>query len=261
METFLNTATPLEITLSLIAINIGALFVFIYIHSSKMLSAILDELTLVTSALLAPVAASFIFLSAFLGNSVWGNFQAHTASIKNERTDIISFSELIKDSDYLKSSGLENYLKLYVESAVRDEWPLLRKKEISKITSEKFNSLMRQTLIVAQDVKTSPVISSMLVKHISQLQYDRRTRIGFRWQSFDQIKGYEIIFLGFLLQFVTMVLHIGASQRVAAIFTTSLITSIVFSYELIVALTVDNYSDLFGVSIEPLIYALNKISG
>jgi len=259
MESFLNTATPLEILLALSAINFGALIFIMSIHKSRTFEAVLDKLTLVTPALLAPVAASFIFLSAFLGNSVWGNFQAHTVSIKNERTDIISFSELLKDSDYLKSSGLDNYLKSYVESAVIDEWPLLKSKAISQITSEKFNSLMRQTLIVAQDVKTSPVLSGMLVKQISQLQFDRRTRIGFRWQSFDAIKGYEIIFLGFLLQFVTMVLHVGAPQRVAAVFTTSLITAIVFSYELIVALTVDNYSDLFGVSIEPLTYALSKI--
>ncbi len=253
-------SSDLNIVLTFLLINLGTAVFLNLLQSNKKTVAVVGEFDGINPSVLSLVGTMFSLSAAFLGSSTWGTWEANNDAVKQERLAIVSYIQILESSPELKASGLNNVLRDYVESAVKDEWPLLNDRKTSEDTNKKFQVLINETVNVAMRPEVGTVFSGFLVRSIEQLKMARHNRLGYRFQTVETTRWYAVIFLGLLTQLVTVLIHGSAQKKTTRIAALGIVTTLTFSIEVLIALSVDAYTGIVSISAEPLMYALQRIN-
>jgi hypothetical protein len=258
LKTLLYESSDFEIIASMVTFFIltGTLIFWVAFHPK--FTNTLNKFVGINTGYYGPVTTLFTFTAAFLGASVWGNFQQINTAIGNERVAIIGYRFVIESTPYLRSSGLDKALKDYVTSALEDEWPELGKATVSPKTVKAFEHLMQVSVDVAQKPELNSNIAGMLVRATEALRNARLTRIGFRFHNVETTRWTAILFLGVLAQLVTMITHLENRKKVPMAAAISIVSILVFSITTLIVLSVNPYHGAIQVSKRPIEASLER---
>ena len=251
MEMILRYSDSQLIALFASVFGLSGIFLF-WIAFTPRLTKTVDKFVGVGLGFYGPVTTMFAFTAAFLGSSVWGNFQHINTAVGNERIAITSYRYTLASSDDLQASGLEAALFEYVESALHDEWPLLSDGEISLKTNKAFLQLMVLSSKVAQRPELNPITSGMLVRATESLRVARLTRTGFRFYTSESTRWYAVLLLGILVQLAVMVTHLENRKKAPMATALTIMSALIFSTVTLIAMSVQPFEGLIQVSRLPL---------
>jgi hypothetical protein len=198
----------------------------------------------------SPAATMFALISAFMGASLVGGFNAHTESINRERTALLLYVDFISITPQLANQNLQYQVKNYLQSALEEEWPLLEQQKTSKSTEESFQRIFLSTLKVAPALEGTQA-GRELAKILDSWYDARSKRLSYRWHHIEILRWSVLVAVAFLLQISVAATHIGSSRRVMSLslgITTALIIAVITP----LAMNVNHYSGLLQVSKMPL---------
>ena len=198
----------------------------------------------------SPAATMFALISAFMGATLVGGFNAHTESINRERTALLLYVDFINFTPQLANQNLQYQVKHYLQSALEEEWPLLEVQKTSKKTDEWFQGIFLST------IKIAPVLEGTqagreLAKILDSWYEARSKRLSYRWHHIEILRWSVLLAVAFLLQISVAATHLGSSRRTMSLslgITTALIIAVITP----LALNVNHYSGLLEVSKMPL---------
>jgi membrane protein insertase Oxa1/YidC/SpoIIIJ len=211
----------------------------------------------INSSLYSPVVTVFAFTAAFLGASVWGAFNTNANSVNAERQAIYIYVDTINATPTLSHQGLQSLLKVYLRSAIEDEWPLLVDEKISSRTQATFDQLRAKTIAVAMAAK-SPMAGNLLIRAFEKLESTRQARINHRWRNIEPVRWYILIGVAMLAQFAMVVAHLDAPGRpmMLSLFIITLLIVIVVG---LIAMSVNPYEGIVVISPQPFQAALDSL--
>jgi len=197
----------------------------------------------------SPAATMFALAAAFMGSTLVTSFNAHTDSIREERTALLLYVDFVNNTPPLANKNLQFQVKEYLQSALEEEWPLLPKEHISPHTQELFQNIFKQTIAVAPSLEGSQAAGA-LSKILDSWYQARSKRIFFRWHQVEHLRWIVLFVVAFLLQLSVAASHLAESRKTMSLamgITTALIIAVITP----LALTVDNYNGSIEVSKAP----------
>lgn len=248
----LYNSSDLDIVLSFGAIFFISGTVIFWIAFVPQFAKTLNKLVGINPGFYGPVTTLFTFTAAFLGASVWGNFASINNAIVTERVAIIAYRTTIESVASFKSSGLDKLLHTYVASALNDEWSTLSRGKAAPNTVQIFADLMKESAEFAQRPELNSVAAGMLTRASETLRAARFARVALRFQSVETTRWYAILFLGVLAQLVTMITHLENRKKVPMATVLAIVTGLVFSITVLIALSVNPYEGMIQVNKQPL---------
>ena len=192
----------------------------------------------------------FALISAFMGATLVGTFNAHTESINQERTALLLYVDFINNTPPLANQNLQFQVKQYLQSALEEEWPLLQHEKVSKNTGELFQGIYLKTIKVAPALEGTQA-GRELAKILDSWYEARAKRLSFRWHHIEILRWTVLFIVAFLLQISVAATHLSSSKRVMSLslgITTALIISVITP----LTLNVNSYSGLLQISKIPL---------
>jgi len=197
-----------------------------------------------------PAATMFALAAAFMGSTLVGSFNAHTESIREERTALLLYVDFVNNTPQLANQNLQSQVKDYLQSALEEEWLLLPNENISPHTASIFGEIFKKTLMVAPALEGSQA-SRELAKILDSWYQARSKRMSFRWHQVEHLRWVVLFVVAFLLQLSIAATHLTSSKRTMGLaigITTALIIAVITP----LALSVDQYSGSIEVSKSPL---------
>jgi hypothetical protein len=198
----------------------------------------------------SPAATMFALISAFMGATLVGGFNAHTESINRERTALLLYVDFINITPQLANQNLQYQVKNYLQSALEEEWPLLEHQKTSKHTGELFQGILFSTVKIAPALEGTQA-GRELAKILDSWYEARSKRLSYRWHHIEILRWSVLIAVSFLLQISVAATHLGSSRKAMSLsmgITTALIIAVITP----LALNVNHYSGLLEVSKMPL---------
>ena len=197
----------------------------------------------------SPAATMFALTSAFMGATLVANFNAHTESIRQERTALLLYVDFVNNTPLLAGKNLPYQVKNYLQLALEEEWPLLENERISKRTEGIFQEILRTT-------KLTPALEGTLagreLTKILDSWYEARSkRISFRWHHVEYLRWAVLFMVAFLLQISVAAAHLSGSRRTMSL-TIGITTALIVCVITPLVLSVDHYSGMLQVSKIPL---------
>ena len=198
----------------------------------------------------SPAATMFALISAFMGATLVGGFNAHTESINRERTALLLYVDFVNFTPQLANQNLQYQVKNYLQSVLEEEWSLLENQKTSRRTEELFQGIFISTLKVAPTLEGT-YAGRELAKILDSWYEARSKRLSFRWHHIEIFRWSVLIVVAFLLQISVAATHLGCSRRAMSLslgITTALIIAVITP----LAFNVNHYSGLLQVSKMPL---------
>jgi hypothetical protein len=189
-------------------------------------------------------------LAAFMGATLVSSFNAHTESINQERTALLLYVDFINNTPPLANQNLQYQVKVYLQSALEEEWPLLEHEKISKNTGELFQGIFLRT------IKIAPVLEGTqagreLARVLDSWYEARAKRLSYRWKHVEHLRWGVLLMVAFLLQLSVAAAHLSSSRRAMSL-SLGITTALIISVMTPLALNINHYSGALQVSKMPL---------
>jgi hypothetical protein len=226
-----------------------ALSIILLVYSPR-LSGFFSSFKGIHGTFYSPAATMFALISAFMGATLVGGFNAHTESINRERTALLLYVDFVNFTPQLANQNLQFQVKNYLQSALEEEWPLLEHQKTSKSTEEWFQRILLSTLKIAPALEGTQA-GRELAKILDAWYEARSKRLSFRWHHIEVLRWKVLIMVALLLQISVAATHLGSSKRVMSLalgITTALVIAVITP----LAFNVNHYSGLLQVSKMPL---------
>ena len=260
LKTFLYYTADYKIIATITGVFVFSGTLIFWIAFYPKFTSTMNKLVGVNKTLFAPVTTLFALTAAFLGASVWGNFQQINAAIGGERVAIINYVFTIESVPQLRSAGLAEALAEYVVAVVEDEWPGLSRGAVSQRTDKAFQYLMQKSVAEAQKPELSSVVSPVFIRSIEALHTARQHRIGFRYHNVETPRWLAMLFLGILAQLTVMITHLENRKKAPMAAAVIILSCSVISMTTLIALSVNPYDGIIQVSKEPIKSTLERMN-
>jgi len=191
----------------------------------------------------------FSLTAAFLGASVWSNFQSNSDAVKKESVAIASYIAYVDAFPDLKKEGLHELARAYAASVIEVEWPLIAQSKDSPETDQKFSQLLHTTVAVISQLESPSPALYTLTRAIESVTAARLTRLSLVHQDVDSARWLCTFILGLLAQFGIAIVHLGNRRSNAlalTLGTTSISVMLAF-----IALAVSTHQGAVSISKSP----------
>ncbi len=193
----------------------------------------------------------FALTSAFLGVSVWQNFQAHDDAVAQEVRAISAYIQFTDTIPALQDKGLAALARDYAHSAVEIEWPVIIKTRTrSPETDLSIAKLLRQTVTQAIQPDTPPIVAQALMESVQSIISARNARLTLLNVKPDLIRWLAVLLIAFMVQLSVAIVHIDKPHPMALALSVATL-SIVLILGLI-GLSVQSHTGRLSVSNAPL---------
>ncbi len=237
---------------------VGIALIIIWIVHTPRLRGFFSSFGRINGTFYSPAATMFALTAAFMGATLVGGFNAHTESIKQERTALLLYVDFVNNTPSLANQNLQYQVKNYLQSALDEEWSLLENEKISSRTGGIFQEIFWKTIAIAPALEGTQA-GRELSKILDSWYEARSKRISFRWHHVEHLRWVVLFMVAFLLQLSVAATHLSSSKRTMSL-TIGITTALIISVITPLALNVDHYSGMLEVSKTPL-YEVYEILG
>ena len=203
--------------------------------------------------------AIFALTSAFLGASVWQNFQENADAIKHESKSIVEFVTVTNAFPGLDHQGLLSAVLVYVRSTTEQEWPRLKTtKKTDPRTEAAFSELLTKISQEAASDRTPPYVSNALAGWMATLTNARVARLSLLGNRADSVRWLCVALLAVLAQISIAAVHLQKKRAMTlalGIATTSIIVMLG-----LIALSIETHSGYVSVSNQPMEQILQQFA-
>ncbi len=203
--------------------------------------------------------AIFALTAAFLGASVWQNFQANADAIKNESKTIVEFITVTNAMPGLDHEALVSAALVYVRSAAEQEWPRLKTtKKTDPQTEAAFSALLTTISLAAANDGTPPYVSSALAGWMATLAHARVARLSLLSNTADSARWLCVALLAVLAQISIAAVHLQKKRAMALALGVATISIVVMLG--LIALSIETHTGMISVSNQPMDQILQQFS-
>jgi hypothetical protein len=252
-QTFLSSffySPDLVIFLYIVGIYVFIAVSIVLLVYTPRLSGFFSSFNGIHGTFYSPAATMFALISAFMGATLVGGFNAHTESINRERTALLLYVDFVNFTPQLATQNLQYQVKNYLQSALEEEWPLLEHEKTSKKTDEWFQGIFLSTLKIAPALEGTQA-GRELAKILDSWYEARSKRLSFRWHHIEILRWSVLFVVAFLLQVSVAATHLGSSRKAMSL-SLGITTVLIIAVLTPLAFNVNHYSGLLQVSKMPL---------
>lgn len=144
---------------------------------------------------------------AFLANDTWSAHDRAMNAVYREADSLRTISVLAGKLPQASRARVQDAVAAYADAAARVEWPLLGKREMSPVATEKLDAML---LVIAADEVASAAggsVHALMLKQATEARDSRDQRIALSKTHINPLKWLGMAFLGLLTMISVAAVH------------------------------------------------------
>jgi hypothetical protein len=144
---------------------------------------------------------------AFLANDTWSAHDRAMNAVYREADSLRTISALAGKLPQASRARVQDAVAAYADAAARVEWPLLGKRQMSPVATEKLDAML--LVIAADEVAAGAGVSvhALMLKQATEARDSRDQRIALSKTHINPLKWLGMAFLGLLAMVSVAAVH------------------------------------------------------